>query len=173
MAFSKTRAIAVFGKNDAGGVAWPYGVGATVPNPTWSPEQHRAHLQDREEAKQLVFDWAQKYGLRRTDTGCCPVWLQQARNSRCGGRRVCAHFGTQGRDCSWFDHTAMWTFDKQPAVITSAPYEIHRTYEAELDRWVKEDPRLAYTFGGTGWYGNGTHQVILWRTDLVEVIEPA
>ncbi|HWU08843.1 MAG TPA: hypothetical protein VN520_21085 [Streptomyces sp.] len=63
MAFSKARAIAVFGKNDAGGVAWPYGVGATIPNPTWSPVQHRAHLEDREEAKRLVFDWAQKYGL--------------------------------------------------------------------------------------------------------------
>ncbi|MFJ7201629.1 MULTISPECIES: hypothetical protein [unclassified Streptomyces] len=173
MAVSKTRAIAIFGKNDEGGVDWPYGVWPQVPNPTWSPEEHRTHLKDRAEAQQLVFDWAQKYGLKKTDKGCCPVWLQQDRNSRCSGRRECALYGANARACSWLDHTATWTFDKQPAVITSAPYELHQDYRSELNQWVQEDPRLAIAYGETGWYGNGTYQIILWRTDLIKVVEPA
>lgn len=173
MTVSKTRAIAVFGKNDLGGVAWPYGVGETIPNPTWTPEQRQAHLEDREEAKQLVFDWAQKYGLRKTDKGCCPVWLQQDRNSRCGGRRPCARFGANARDCDWLDHVAAWTFNRQPVAITSAPYEIHPSHRDELERWVEEDPRLAFAFGETGWYGFSTKQIIVWRTDLIDTIAPA
>lgn len=171
---NKTSAIAIFGKNDLGGVDWPYGVGAQARNPQWSPEEYRAHLKDRAEAKQLVFDWAQRYGLKKTDKGCCPVWLQQARNSRCSGRRVCARFGGSGvRDCDWMEHTASWTFDRQPVAITSAPYDIDQRDRAELDRWVREDPRLAVAYGGTGWYGHNTFQIILWRTDLIDVVEPA
>ncbi|WLQ69287.1 hypothetical protein [Streptomyces glycanivorans] len=173
MTISTTRAKAIFGRNDGGGVDWPYGVGATIPNPTWSPEQRRAHLQDREEAKQIVFDWAEKHGLRKTDNGCCPVWLQQNRNSRCGGPRTCARFGSGGWDTGWMDHTATWTFDRRPAAITSAPYRIRQSDRDELNRWVAADPRLAIAYGNTGWYGLDTYQIILWRTDLVEVIEPA
>ncbi|MFC8660028.1 hypothetical protein ACFUCT_33175 [Streptomyces parvus] len=77
------------------------------------------------------------------------------------------------RDCDWIDHAAVWTFDEKSAAITSAPYEIHPRHREELDRWVREDPRLAVTYGGTGWYGNNTFQVILWRTDRVKVITPA
>ncbi|MCX4606805.1 hypothetical protein OG402_40990 [Streptomyces anulatus] len=175
MAISKTRAKSIFGTNDEGGVAWPYGVAPQNPKPRdWSPEQYQAHLADREAAQQLAFDWALKHGLKRDDNGCCPVWLQQNRNSRCGGgRRDCARFGMRTRDCGWMDHTAVWTFDRKPAAITSAPYEIQPGHREELDRWVKEDPRLAVAYGGTGWYGHDTSQVILWRTDLVEVIDPA
>lgn len=173
MAISKTRAIAIFGRNDVGGIAWPYGVGEQIPNPGWSPEELQAHLKDREEAKQIAFDWAQKHGLKQTDKGCCPVWLQQDRNSRCSGKRECARYGNHAGGCSWMDHTAMWTFDKQPAVITSAPYEIYQGYREELNQWVQRDPRLAIAYGKTGWYGNGTYQIVLWRTDLIDVIEPA
>lgn len=173
MSISKTQARAIFGKNDEGGVAWPYGVGATIRNPSRSPEEQRAHLADRAEAKQLVFDWAQKHGLKRTDNGCCPVWLQQNRNSRCGGPRVCARFGMNSRGCDWMDHVATWTFDRKPVAITSAPYELHQGYRDELDQWVDEDPRLGVAYGGTGWYGLGTKQIVLWRTDLIEVIQPA
>ncbi|MEU9623711.1 hypothetical protein ACIODT_32225 [Streptomyces sp. NPDC088251] len=54
---SKTSAIPIFGKNDCGGVAWPYGVAAhdTRP-PEWTAEQYEAHLKDRGQAQQLAFE---------------------------------------------------------------------------------------------------------------------
>ena len=176
MAVSKTRAITVFGKTDLGGVAWPYGVGAQQRRPhDWSEDRYAEHLKDREEAQQLVYDWAQKHGLRRSHKGCCPLWLQRPRNTRCATDRTCNRYGadTASLDRRWMDHTATWTFDKQPAAITSAPYSIHQEYRERLDWWAKEDPRLAVAYGGAGWYSQSTTQIILWRTDLVEVIEPA
>lgn len=177
MAVSKTRAITVFGKTDLGGVAWPYGVAAQSPRPRdWSEDQYTAHLKDREEAQQLVYDWAQKYGLKRAHStkGCCPLWIQRDRNTHCTPTRTCLRYGDDARqDRGWMDHRTMWTLDKKPAAITSAPYTISDDDRGRLAWWTKEDPRLAVTFGGTGWYGHSTKQIILWRTDLIKVIEPA
>lgn len=54
-----------------------------------------------------------------------------------------------------------------------APYLSTDDDRAEVDRWLEADPRLAVAYGDTGWYGNNTLQITLWRTDLIEVIESA
>lgn len=60
-----------------------------------------------------------KAGLRKSGRGCCPVWLQQDRNSPCGIQRVCARYGGSGYDTEWMDHTATWTVDRKPGAITA------------------------------------------------------
>ncbi|MFJ2590754.1 hypothetical protein [Streptomyces sp. NPDC087538] len=175
MTISKTRAIAVFGKNDFGGVAWPYGVAAqdTRP-PEWTTEQYEAHLKDREQAQQLVFDWAQKYGLKKGKNRCCPKWLTRDRNSTCAGTKdPCALYDASSPDRAWLDHVTTWTFDKLPAVITAAPYSIDQDDRDRLAWWTTEDPRLGVAYGGPGWYGHSTKQIVLWRTDLIEIVGPA
>lgn len=175
MTVSKTRAIAVFGKNDLGGVAWPYGAAAQPTRPQgWTEEQYAEHLADRAAAQQLAFDWAQKYGLKRSNKGCCPLWLQRDRNTRCATSRACIRYGAgTSDDRSWMDHPSTWTLDKKPAVITTAPYGIHSGDRDRLAWWMKEDPRFAVAFGGRGWYGHDTTQIVLWRTDVVSVVDPA
>ncbi|MGI5423744.1 hypothetical protein [Streptomyces sp. CA-179760] len=57
--------------------------------------------------------------------------------------------------------------------LTSAPYGISDKYRARFEWWVAEDPRLTVVIGGQGWYGIGSTQVLMWRTDCIELMEPS
>ncbi|MGO4427180.1 hypothetical protein AB4Z54_52875 [Streptomyces sp. MCAF7] len=57
-------------------------------------------------------------------------------------------------------------------MITSAPYSVSAEAEARLAWWVQEDPRLRVA-RRTGWYGLGTTQIVMWRSDLVASVDPA
>ncbi|MCX5115441.1 hypothetical protein OOK13_44905 [Streptomyces sp. NBC_00378] len=121
-----------------------------------------------------MFDWAQKYGLKKGKNRCCPKWLTRDRNSTCAGTKdPCALYDASSPDRAWLDHVTTWTFDKLPAVITAAPYSIDQDDRDRLAWWTTEDPRLGVAYGGPGWYGHSTKQIVLWRTDLIEIVGPA
>ncbi|MFB7222435.1 hypothetical protein [Streptomyces sp. NPDC056227] len=172
---NKTSAIAIFGKNDFGGVAWPYGVAAQPHRPSdWTEEAYAEHRKDREQAQQLVFDWAQKHGLKKGKNRCCPKWLQRDRNSTCSGAKdPCALYDGSSPDRAWLDHVTTWTLDRLPAVITTAPYTIDQDDRDRLAWWTAEDPRLSVAYGGAGWYGHSTTQIVMWRADIIDVVKPA
>lgn len=56
---------------------------------------------------------------------------------------------------------------------TGIPEVRGRRAPLRLSRPRHPDSPRPFAYGGTGWYGHDTFQVILWRTDLVEVIDPA
>ncbi|MEU8828824.1 hypothetical protein [Streptomyces sp. NPDC048636] len=71
------------------------------------------------------------------------------------------------------DHATLWIKDQVPAVITSAPYSVGEEDRLRLNWWLAQDARLRVAYGDEGWYGFSTRQIILWRSDMVEVIAPA
>ncbi|WP_125533490.1 hypothetical protein [Streptomyces sp. WAC 06725] len=52
--------------------------------------------------------WAQRYGLRLSEAGCCPRWLLRDGSQSCHPRyRVgdpCTRYGTPRLDSGWLDH---------------------------------------------------------------------
>ncbi|MFH8371420.1 hypothetical protein [Streptomyces sp. NPDC018031] len=171
-----TRATAIFGKASGGGIRWPYGVAdpcrSNYPKPE-DAERYEEVLRSRRAAQQLVVEWAGKYGLKTSDSGCCPQWLQRRASRRCMSD-ACTHYGssTSAPDHGWLDHMTAWLQNGKPVAITSAPYSISKDDEQRFAWWQQHDPRLRVA-SGTGWYGFGTTQIIVWRSDLVTTMEPA
>ncbi|MBB0242997.1 hypothetical protein FNQ90_02455 [Streptomyces alkaliphilus] len=168
------RAIAVFGQ--ANGVPdWPYGL--SVPPHQWREENPERWERDRAErriAQRVIVEWAEHYGFKRSHKACCPQWLQRKVSQRCRGGR-CTHWGAGDStpDSRWLDHTIGWLLNGKPVAVTSAPYGLLDEDRDRMAWWQAQDDRLRVVTGGSGWYGHDTTQVIVWRTDLVPVIEPA
>ncbi|WP_327266567.1 hypothetical protein OG444_38750 [Streptomyces sp. NBC_01232] len=161
------RAAAVFGR-ESGRVRWPYGMQPPAPPRTRTDEalaRYEAALAQRRAAQEQITTWAESLGLRHSQFGCCPRWLQRQRSSRCRPW-ACTQYGGSGPDHDWLDHLLAWTRRGKPAAITSAPYSVGAQDAARLTWWTGEDPRLSFGLG-TGWYGSGTTQIVMWRTDLV------
>jgi hypothetical protein len=171
-----TRAVAAFGENDLGGVAWPYGVS----DPDRfnyrgedGPAQYEERLKDRRQAQRVVTEWAERHGLKKSDEGCCPLWLGRRGSQHYrDARDECGRYGSHTPDRGWLDHFTAWIHGGKPAVITSAPYSVSENEEARIAWWLREDPRLRIA-RGTGWYGFGTTQIVVWRSDIIPVVELA
>ncbi len=165
------RAVAVFGTVGAGVPAWPYGLETPRRRPgNVSEERFQAAVRHAATAQHSIVEWAEKYGLRYSRTGCCQLWLLRTVSRKCPPG-ACRNHG--GLDYVWLDHANGWLLDGRPAALTSATYS--RGYDednVEIRQCLDSDSRLRAAFG-TGWYGHGTTQVVLWRTDRIDEIAPA
>uniref|UniRef100_A0AAU2JLI3 Uncharacterized protein n=1 Tax=Streptomyces sp. NBC_00049 TaxID=2903617 RepID=A0AAU2JLI3_9ACTN len=153
---------------------WPGGMQPPAPPRNRTPEavsRHETAVAERQAAQERITAWAEELGLKQSQSGCCPRWLQRHRSSRCRPWS-CTQYGGSGPDHDWLDHLVAWTRKGKPAVITSAPHTVSPHDEARLTRWTAEDPRLAVA-RGTGWHGLGTTQIVMWRADLVTGVRPA
>jgi hypothetical protein len=170
------RGEAVLGHAERG-IRWPYGqedpprrLRRTDPG---KYERQRAETNARRE---ILLSWAEHYGLRLSEAGCCPRWLLRGASQRCRPRSLggdpCTHYGTPHPDSSWLDHTSAWLKDSRPAVLTAAPYDVEAQDLERLAHWERTDSRLR-SATGRGWYGFGTTQIVLWRTDRIDEIFPA
>ncbi|WP_432038696.1 hypothetical protein [Streptomyces cucumeris] len=171
-----TRAALVFGKTDRGGIAWPYGVAdpdrSNYRGPN-GPTEYEERLKDRRIAQRVVTEWAERHGLKKSTTGCCPLWLLRRVSRRCTSTVIpCTHYGSSTPDRGWLDHLTAWTKNGKPAALTSAPYSLPASDEARLTWWTQEDPRL-HVARGKGWYGLSTTQIVMWRSDLLAALDPA
>lgn len=171
-----SRAASMFGKTDLGSVAWPYGVadpdrfGYRDPD---GPARYEERLRDRRAAQEVVTEWAEQHGLKKSRVGCCPLWLLRRSSRRCTSLvNRCTRYGSSTPDSGWLDHLTSWTRGGKPAVLTSAPYQVSEEDEARLAWWTQEHPRLRVAHG-TGWYGLGTTQIVMWRSDLIAMVAPA
>lgn len=169
------RATATFGKGDLG-IRWPYGMHTLKRSDdqpgSWAAEHFEERNAEQQARQEVMVAWAEEHGLRSRQKGCCPLWLQR------DTQRACRPYG-KGEPCTrykadhdWMDHAVTWTRDRKPAAITAAPYYVSDDFEARLDWWTQQDARLRWT-RGAGWYGHGTTQLILWRTDRVADIHAA
>lgn len=166
------RGSRIFGR-ERGEVAWP----SWLDSPgRWlkreDPEEYEREAARQADAQRVIVEWAEWYGLRQAKMACCPGWLTREVSRRCGIDR-CTWLGGGAVDHEWLEHGVGWVLDGQPVALTSAPYGISDHYRARFERWVAEDPRLAVVLGGQGWYGLGSTQVLMWRTDRIAVMEPA
>jgi hypothetical protein len=165
------RGARVFGRGQDG-VFWPYdvtGIDRTLRRT--DPERFHQQMDVLDGKRLLLVEWAERYGLRSA-RGCCPRWLLKNASHRCGwqpdARREC----TWATDERWLDHPIWWIRDRRPVAITSAPYHFDDCSRTLVDRWLAADGRLDFTTG-VGWYGYGTTQTLLWRTDRIADITPA
>ncbi|GAB7036047.1 hypothetical protein JCM4914_75080 [Streptomyces platensis subsp. malvinus] len=167
------RAGAVFGFS-SGRVAWPYGLGAPSAALRRSdPELYEQRLTGQREKQEIVLEWAERYGLKKSESGCCPRWLTKKVSRQCRWESgECTHYGQAGEDRNWLDHMVSWVKEGRPAVLTSAPYSVSAEDEARLDWWMGADQRLRVA-RGAGWYGFWTTQVIMWRADRLSDVVPA
>ncbi|MFB7275408.1 hypothetical protein [Streptomyces sp. NPDC056244] len=165
-----TRASAVL-DGSPGQVEWPYGLVTAARSAYKTQADFEEAIRDRRMAQYVLVAWAEEHGLRQSSTGCCPRWLQRRASRRCAVGN-CTRYGPSARDSRWLDHTTAWLFDGRPAVLTSAPYSVQAEDDEHLRRWTTEDSRLRTT-RGTGWYGFGTTQIVLWRADLLDTVVPA
>ncbi|MFD9047824.1 hypothetical protein [Streptomyces zaomyceticus] len=149
---------------------WPYGLTTAARSTYASQDAYDAALQDRLEARQLLVAWAESHGLRQSSTGCCPRWLQRNWSRRCEAG-ACAREEVPATDVWWLDHTIGWLLDGRPAALTAAPYHLEDAEQERLRWWTTQDTLLR-TALGTGWYGFGTTQIVVWRADLLETITP-
>lgn len=160
------RATAIFGTT-AGIVRWPYGlqdVARHAPRAAAARETPRIIY-----ARQTIVEWAERYGLKATTIGCCPHWLLRPTSRRCK-TGACRNRG--GLDYVWLDHPIGWLKDSRPAVLTSAPYSPGAANDPGIAEWLTKDVRLRATHG-PGWYGGGTTQIVLWRTDRIDTVTAA
>lgn len=166
----RTRAARIFGTYD-GGVAWPYGLAAPPARHSGlSPERLEKAIAHAHAAQRTIVEWAERHGLRYSKTGCCQLWLLRSTSRQCRPG-TCRNNG--GLDYAWLDHANGWLKDSRPAVVTSAPYSAG--YDAdnyEIKQCLASDGRLRVTFG-SGWYGYGSRQIVLWRTDCLDEVEAA
>jgi hypothetical protein len=172
------RAAAIFGRSLQHGVHWPYGL-ETPSRRNYRDDEdgsrYAAALRDRRAAQQTITEWADTYGLKRSEAGCCPRWLQRRVSRRCSSMNsACARYGTGGDnlDRGWLDHVITWLQEGKPAVLTSAPYSLGQDDRDRLAWSTNEDSRLRFSLG-PGWYGFGTMQVVVWRSDVIPTVEPA
>ncbi|MER7111138.1 hypothetical protein [Streptomyces sp. NPDC000229] len=168
----RKRPAAIFGASPMDGIAWPCGLGTprrrTYSNQTVPYEDMR---DDRKRAQETITAWAERYGLRRSTKGCCPQWLQRRVSRRCSSG-TCVRYDPPRHDASWLDHMVAWLHGGKPAVLTSAPYGVSQESHARLSWWTEADSRLRVS-RGVGWYGFRTTQIVMWRSDILGVVEPA
>ncbi|MBC2868549.1 hypothetical protein [Streptomyces mexicanus] len=171
------RAAAVLGTEE-GRVRWPYGMSPIHPSEKRKdPERYEQRRAQRLAGQEAMVSWAEHYGLKYSEAGCCPFWLQGKTSRRCRPygphANRCTRYGTHV-DQDWLDHAVGWLKGGRPAVLTSAPYGLEYITEApeRLAYWQQEDPRLQVV-QGTGWYGHGTTQIVMWRTDILDEVAPA
>ncbi|MGQ5579694.1 hypothetical protein [Streptomyces sp. ECR3.8] len=164
------RAAAIFGTRE-GTVAWPYGLETPHPRRSGLSRERLAKATAHAEAAQhTIVEWAERHGLRYSRTGCCQLWLLRKVSRTCP-IGTCRNNG--GRDYVWLDHVNGWLRDSRPAALTSAPYATEYDAEhPEIRECLATDERLRAAFG-PGWYGHGTKQIVLWRTDRIDDVEPA
>lgn len=168
-----TRAAKIFGTGQDG-IYWPYdvsGIDRTLRRT--NPERFQQQLTELERKRLVIVEWAEQHGLKGSPVKCCPWWLTRKVSRRCEFAK-CTRYGSSAQtvDSGWLDHTMCWLKDSRPAVITSAPYNFRQKDRERIDWWLTKDTRLR-TAHGAGWYGYGTTQVVLWRADRLEVVEPA
>lgn len=166
------RGAAIFGGSSTGGVDWPYDAsGIDITLRRRDPERFAQQLADLNRKRLLIVEWAERYGLKGSSVQCCPWWLTRKVSRRCAYGK-CTHYGAGSLpDSSWLDHTICWTKGRKPAVITSAPYHVDDKDLERLAKWVEQDERLNVA-QGAGWYGFGTTQIVMWRTDILAAVEP-
>jgi hypothetical protein len=171
------RADAVLGTEE-GRIRWPYGMSSPHPGEKRKdPKKYEQRLLEQRAKQEAMVSWAEQHGLRYSEAGCCPYWLQGKVSRRCRpygpSADKCTRYGT-GADKDWLDHVVGWLKDGRPAVLTSAPYCLERITEApqRFKFWQQEDSRLRVAIG-PGWYGFDTSQVIVWRADRITTVEPA
>lgn len=174
----KARAAAILGKGNDG-IRWPYGMGPAQRDflRDESAEEHDRRVAEQQAKQEVMVSWAEQHGLRYTPNGCCPSWLQSATNRKCRPyreRTACTRYRNGTPDYGWLDHVVGWLKDGKPAALTSAPYNLDRIPEAaeRLAYWPEHDARLKVVTG-PGWYSPSTTQIILWRTDRIEDVQPA
>ncbi|MFE4205472.1 hypothetical protein ACFRSX_30940 [Streptomyces goshikiensis] len=180
-ALVEARGRAVFGldRDEQGGAYWPYGLENGVARAAaGDPERMARTLAHLAVARSTIVSWADHYGLKSSRRQrCCTRWLTRSTHRICRTDLV-----TRSRQCwngrttsrGWSDHLTAWTTAQgQPAALTSAPYRSCADFAAELDDLVAQDDRLAWTSGGEAWYGFHTHQVVVWRTDLLGDVDTA
>lgn len=171
------RAAAVLG-TDGGAIRWPYGMGPEVRSVLYpeSAEAFAERVEQHKAKQEAMVSWAERYGLKYAPHVCCPPWLQGNANRRCRPYREgsnCTRYVNGGPDRGWLDHVVGWLKDGKPAVLTSAPYTLEILKPpARLAFWTVTDERLKVT-AGDGWYSPATTQLILWRADRLEDVQPA
>lgn len=163
------RGAAIFGSS-ADGVDWPYdGSGIDHRLRRTDPERFRQELADLTRRREILVEWAERYGLKSSSVQCCPWWLTRKVSRRCAYGE-CEGLG--GRDAAWLDHPICWLKDGRPAVITSAPGRMSPESSARISWWLEQQPDLR-SVQGEGWYGFSTTQVVMWRADRIATVEPA
>ncbi|MGW0467654.1 hypothetical protein ACWDX6_20680 [Streptomyces sp. NPDC003027] len=165
------RGAAVFGSS-RGEVNWPYdtpGVINLALRRTDRPAYDRevAEMQAKQEA---IVSWAERHGLRASSTSCCLLWLTREVSRRCPSMDTCHTGGRASR--SWFHHPLFWLKNGQPAVVTSVSWHFSEEDRSDVDWWTRAFPSLR-SERGQGWYGFGTSQVLLWRSDRIRTVRPA
>jgi hypothetical protein len=165
------RGARIFGKGQ-GGVFWPYDVSGIDRSLRQSDPERFRQEHDALEAKRLVLvEWADRFGLRPA-RGCCPRWLLKNSSHRCGWQPSARLECTWSTDERWLDHAIWWIKDRRPTAVTGAPYLFDDRSRSLVERWLAQDTRLNFATG-TGWYGYGTTQTLLWRADRIADIAPA
>lgn len=166
------RGSRIFGRTQ-GEVDWPSG----VDSPQWwlkreDPEKYEREVARQADAQRVIVEWAEWYGLKEAKMACCPRWLTRKVSRRCMIDR-CTALGGGATDHRWLERKVGWVLNGQPVALTAASYGIRDEEHARFEWWVNEDPRLAVVLGGQGWHGLGSTQVLMWRTDVIEEMEPA
>jgi len=169
------RAVVVLGR--AGhGVRWPYGMEPLgYRERRRDPEGYEQRAAEMQARQEVIVAWAERHGLRLSPVGCCPLWLGRTTSRRCTADwgSQCTRHGSPSPDRGWLDHAVTWLKGSRPAAITSAPYYIGPEDEQRLEYWQQQaDPQLQVV-RGTGWYGFTTTQIVMWRTDRIQLVEAA
>lgn len=172
------RAIAIFGRNRGwnGEANWPYGLEHPSRNlKRTHPEIWARVSVEQPRAQKVIVEWAERYGLKASDAGCCPRWLQRKTSRRCEPDS-CTRYGNSNEapDHDWLDHATAWLLGGKPAAMTSAPYgDVSDSDRLRFAYWQAEDSRLRVRVGGEGWYGHSTTQILMWRSDRISSMETA
>jgi hypothetical protein len=138
-------------------------------------EAYREAVEQGRRRQETLVEWAEQHGLKLSEAGCCPLWLQRKVSRRCRiDSSACTVYGchTQALDHHWLDHATTWLKDGRPAVVASSPYSVSDEDEKRLSFWMAADPRFRVA-RGDGWYGWGTTQLILWRSDRIGYVNAA
>ncbi|WP_406298670.1 hypothetical protein OG948_25395 [Embleya sp. NBC_00888] len=173
MATLEERAVRVLGRRN-GVAAWPYGLATPSREhlQTLSADKARESLARAKNAQNSIVRWAERYGFRASDAGCCPNWLKREVSRKCSASQCTRYWNDVRPDAAWLDHAVAWVKDGKPAALTSAPYDVNREFKERINWWLEQDANLRFV-RGRGWYGLGTQQLILWRADRIAVIDPA
>lgn len=164
------RASKIFRKQQ-GEIYWPYGL--AVPNKQrslLSEEQYEETAAHCRVAQQVIVDWAEDHGLRSSESGCCPRWLLRNASRQCEPD-TCGKYGSGPRDDSWLDHPVYWLKGGLPAAITSAAYSVRQHDRDRIEKW--KEAGLMAAFGGPGWYGYGTTQIVMWHPGRLTSVHTA
>ena len=165
------RATAIFGVT-ADGIRWPYDVSGIDRTLRYrDPEAHERKMAELTTKRYTIVEWAEHHGLTKSSINrCCPLWLTRTTSRRCTRGSACQISATPDRP--WLDHDIYWLRDGRPAVITSAPYEVSEDDTQRL-LWWRTQHRALRVERGTGWYGYGTTQIVLWNTSRIKYVSPA